>query len=325
MQDLISIIVPIYNVEHYLKECLDSIIYQSHKNLEIILVDDGSTDNSGEICDCYKENDSRIKVFHTSNKGLSAARNLGMLHATGSYIGFVDSDDVISGDMYQILYGVTQDYNAQIAECRCIRGYRIEEKSFSNRNEKVYCYTGKEAAERNLRPDLRSRRPGEGVYTKLYKREIISDLWFPEGRIHEDYLFICRALMRCANYCLFDGTLYLYRIREGSITQASFNMKDMDRLTTVKERTNFLQKSGEWKLAKLSKAYEYSLYFIYYYQAKKSGMKAADYFADKIRKNKFSIIKSDISFKRKIIYMLFFIDPSLYIFAMNLIKKSVKR
>ena len=100
---LISVIVPVYNVESYLEKCIDSIIHQTYKNLEIILVDDGSTDNSGKICDVYKEKDSRIKVIHKQNRGLSSARNCGLEIAKGEYIGFVDGDDYIAEDMYALL------------------------------------------------------------------------------------------------------------------------------------------------------------------------------------------------------------------------------
>ena len=100
---MISVIVPVYNVEPYLRKCLDSIIGQTYKDLEIIIIDDGSTDCSGKICDEYEERDGRLKVFHTENKGLSAARNLGLDNATGDWIGFVDSDDWIEPDMYEVL------------------------------------------------------------------------------------------------------------------------------------------------------------------------------------------------------------------------------
>ena len=116
-KELISIIVPVYNVEKYLKKCVDSIVNQTYKNLEIILVDDGATDNSGKICDELVELDNRIKVYHKKNGGLSDARNYGVERATGDYIGFVDSDDYIDAEMYEKLYEAIKKENVDVAEC----------------------------------------------------------------------------------------------------------------------------------------------------------------------------------------------------------------
>lgn len=122
-EDLISIIVPVYKVENYLSKCLDSMICQTYKNIEIILVDDGSPDNSGKICDDYAKKDSRIKVIHKENGGLSDARNAGLKIATGKYIGFVDSDDYISVEMYEKLYNQAKKEDADIA---CCNYYRVK-------------------------------------------------------------------------------------------------------------------------------------------------------------------------------------------------------
>ena len=116
-KDLISVVIPVYNTEKYLKECIDSVINQSYNNLEIILVDDGSTDNSLEICNKYADMDKRIKVIHKNNGGLSDARNVGIENANGKYITFVDSDDFIENDMYELLYNDVCENNAEIAGC----------------------------------------------------------------------------------------------------------------------------------------------------------------------------------------------------------------
>ena len=123
-KDLISIIVPVYNVEAYLDRCMESILKQTYKRLEIILVDDGSTDSSREKCDAYAKQDSRIKVIHKKNSGLSDARNAGLALATGDYIGYVDSDDWIEPDMYQSLYDACAEHDAELAVCRYFREYQ---------------------------------------------------------------------------------------------------------------------------------------------------------------------------------------------------------
>ena len=142
MGDLISVIVPVYNVEKYIKKCLDSIIYQTYKNIEIILVDDGSTDNSGIICDVYKERDKRIKVIHKKNNGVSAARNTGIENANGKWISFVDSDDWIDKNYFEIL--ISKIYNNDIDCILCCYNrvvknnvekvkYVTEEKNYTSR------------------------------------------------------------------------------------------------------------------------------------------------------------------------------------------------
>lgn len=118
MKELISIIVPVYNVEQYLDDCLISIINQTYKNLEIILIDDGSTDKSGKICDEYAKKDSRIIVIHKENGGVSSARNAGLRIAKGAYIGFVDPDDWIAEDMYEVLYSNAKKYDADVSVCK---------------------------------------------------------------------------------------------------------------------------------------------------------------------------------------------------------------
>ena len=121
MNEKISVIVPVYNVENYIQYCLESLVNQTYKNLQIILVDDGSTDSSGYICDKYALKDKRIKVIHKSNGGLSSARNSGMQLADGNYIGFVDSDDFIMPTFYEELYNLLQKYDSDIAECEFLR------------------------------------------------------------------------------------------------------------------------------------------------------------------------------------------------------------
>lgn len=137
MEDkLITIIIPVYNVEKYLRECIDSVIAQTYKNLEIILVDDGSIDKSGEICDEYSKKDSRIRVIHKKNGGLSDARNVALDIAKGEYIGFIDSDDYIEKDMFETLYKLAEKYHAEISS---ISFYKIlENKVISVRNSRKF-------------------------------------------------------------------------------------------------------------------------------------------------------------------------------------------
>ena len=221
-EPLISVIVPIYNDETYLPQCLDSIIVQTWNNLEIILINDGSTDNSGHICDAYVAKDSRIKVVHKSNGGVSAARNSGLDIANGEYIGFVDSDDWIEPTMYENLFA----------------GFSLGNNVIMT-NGMIYRYDGTNDEDSLMRPDLWKRDDPnfiEGrnfakamfsessnhyVWSKLYKRECFDSVRFREGRKDEDTLFIydmskilCSS---CCNIVEICSAVYHYRIRPNSI------------------------------------------------------------------------------------------------------------
>ncbi|MBO4674921.1 MAG: glycosyltransferase [Elusimicrobiaceae bacterium] len=197
---LISIIVPIYNVEKYLSQCLDSIVAQTYQNLEIILVDDGSPDNCGKICDEYAAKDSRIKIIHQVNAGLSAARNAGLEIAMGEYIGFVDSDDYIESDMYEYLYGLIKRDNAAMAMCAI-----CQDEGFVDDRQCKFPYL--------LIPTLEifqfSNWPP--VWNKLYRRDFISTLRFNTTVSNgEDGLFIFELSKSNVSIALGNQAKYHY-------------------------------------------------------------------------------------------------------------------
>lgn len=188
VKPLISVIVPVYKVEQYLKKCVDSIIMQSYHNLEIILVDDGSPDKCGDICDEYKKLDSRIKVVHKKNGGLSSARNAGLDVATGEYIGFVDSDDFIDKYMYErLLRAFDYDKQAGITSCM-IKKVRNGEKSDYKVAWKID--ETRIISSDHILLDLLTTKRNYTVWSKLYKRNLIGNIRFEEGKINEDVLFI---------------------------------------------------------------------------------------------------------------------------------------
>lgn len=208
---LISVVVPVYNVEKYLDQCLASICGQTYGNLEIILVDDGSRDSSGAICDRWAASDKRIKVLHTVNGGISVARNRGLDLATGSLIGFVDSDDYIDGDMYEFLYGLMRDYGADVSVC----GNYFEEKG-RNRNHRVLCSPYACDREQSLRLLIRDKLLKNYVWDKLYRRELFDGLRFEEGVIFEDIKFMIKIVSRVDKIVIFDKFKYHYVQRPGS-------------------------------------------------------------------------------------------------------------
>ena len=182
MEELVSVIIPVYKVEKYLERCVESVQKQTFQNLEIILVDDGSPDLCGAMCDEMAKTDPRIKVIHKNNGGLSDARNVGIEMASGNYIVFVDSDDWLDLDMIALLYRVLKKYNADIAECsyRNICTDRIEEET--NCSAKVVEGDRILALEAML--DWRWFKPV--AWNKLYKRDVLGDIRYPKGKLHED-------------------------------------------------------------------------------------------------------------------------------------------
>jgi len=181
MSDLISIIIPVYNVEKYLERCVKSVINQTYKNLEIILVDDGAKDNSGKMCDELSKLDSRIKVIHKENGGLSDARNFGLKIATGDYIGFVDSDDYIADDMYETLYHTIKNNNADISIVSFYEMYK--EKVIGVRDSGNLEILSKQEAMKELLIDTKIQ---SYAWNKLFKKELFNDLKFPTGKNFED-------------------------------------------------------------------------------------------------------------------------------------------
>ncbi|CAB1273969.1 glycosyltransferase [Veillonella parvula] len=216
--ELISVIVPVYNVESYVAECIESIQNQTYMNLEIILVNDGSTDASGDICDKYAAYDERIQVIHKENAGVSAARNTGIEAANGDYIGFVDSDDYIAPTMYEDMLKLMAEHDLDIIECTAFR---------NNGDTNIEgCNDGSlEIFNRDEALKMAMYDCFVAVWSQLYKRRVISDVRFPVGRKFEDsavsYLFIANTKrVGHINRCL-----YYYRLNPNSTTQTSFDPK----------------------------------------------------------------------------------------------------
>lgn len=209
----ISVIVPVYNVRPYLKRCIDSIIAQTYSNLEILLVDDGSTDGSGKLCDAYARQDARIQVIHKKNGGLSDARNCGIEHAKGRYFCFVDSDDGIAPQMIEVLYRNLLNTGADVSAA-ALKYFSTEElPAAEDALKKVQCMTGKEA----LRSILQSEELGDFAVNKLYKRDLFENVRYPLGRMMEDQGTTYKLLDKCQGVAYCPVPLYFYYQRPDSI------------------------------------------------------------------------------------------------------------
>ncbi len=220
---LISVIVPVYNTEEYLRKCLDSIVGQTYSNLEIILVDDGSTDQSGLICDEYSVMDSRIRVIHQENKGLGEARNAGIDVVTGSLMAFVDSDDWIEPDTYEFMEACMAQYSCDIVIC----GRKVVDETgvlFYEMclDEGVLVQPGEEV----VRRFLLNANLNMAAWDKLYKTELFDDIHYPSGHLmSEDYIPAYRVLSRTKSVFLSGRPLYNYNKRKGSITMMPYSEK----------------------------------------------------------------------------------------------------
>lgn len=249
MNDKISIIIPIYNVEKYIHRCVDSVLAQTYHNTEIILVDDGSLDRCGKICDEYAKIDKRIKVVHKENGGLSDARNAGIEVATGDYIGFVDSDDYISEDMYEKLYSALINNNADMSICSFkYVGEDITAK-FDNDNSPIK--NGVLSGSSILFEKMNEQKFWYWVvaWNKLYKRELFSDIRFPVGKINEDEFIIHHILLKCDNVACVSDMLYYYVQREGSIMNIKYSVKNLDLAEAFMRRSQHILNSGYKSMA----------------------------------------------------------------------------
>lgn len=249
MNELISIVVPVYNVERYLDACMISILDQTYSNIEIILVDDGATDNSGKMCDHYSETDERVKVIHKENGGLSEARNKGIPQAKGEYIMFIDSDDVVSLDFVEYLYNLLKDSSADIAICDPVHGYSGKKIIFEPETlRKIF------ESEDAIAEMLYQKSFLVTAWGKLYRKEYFNEIIFPYGMLFEDSAVIYKIFDKAKKIVYGNAKLYAYIHREGSITTKKFSKKDCDILTISEEIMGYMSHRSE-RLQKAARSY----------------------------------------------------------------------
>ena len=234
----ISIIVPVYNMERYLHQCVDSILAQTFTEWELLLVDDGSKDSSGSICDQYAAMDSRIRVIHKENGGLSDTRNLGIQMASAPLIGFVDSDDWIDPDMYETLYDTLIDNGADISMCGHYYSYMHREKPSCSGGD-VTVYDGREA----LMMIIEDRKIKSFLVDKLYRKEVIREL-LPKSFYYEDYATLFKWFVGISRLAICDSPKYHYRQRRGSIALDSHPQKKYHFFLAEKSRCTYLIEHG---------------------------------------------------------------------------------
>lgn len=262
-EKLVSVIVAVYNIEEYLPRCVDSILAQTYKNLEVILVDDGSTDDSGSICDTYAQKDGRISVIHKKNGGLSDARNAGLDKASGEYIGFVDGDDWIDEDMYRAMYQACEKENAQVAACR----YRQITKSgvIDGSGGNSVSLSRDEALEIYVCGNERYLIYNS-VWSKLFAEKLIRGMRFPVGRNSEDIMFTTKAFCKMERLAYLDHAYYNYVLdREGSIMNEKAGERRLkDELPFWREQIAYIRGAGMPELSDKA-AYHFYRRLLFYY------------------------------------------------------------
>ena len=255
MEPLISVIIPVYNVEKYIYKCVESIKNQTYKNLEIILVDDGSPDNCPQICDELSKSDSRIKVIHKKNGGLSDARNTGIKKSSGEYIFFADSDDYVEITIIEKLYNALKASQADMSIC----GYRLVDES-GNELSKHNKFESREFTKSEVLQAMADRTYNWilGVaWNKLYKRSLFNNISYPKGKLHEDDYVSHELYNLCEKVCVINENLYNYVQRNGSIINSAWNVHHADGAEALLNRIDFAYKYNYIFLIPLSERYAF--------------------------------------------------------------------
>ncbi|NHC43502.1 glycosyltransferase [Bacillus sp. MM2020_1] len=327
----ISIIVPIYNVEKYLRKCIDSVLSQTLTNFELILVNDGSPDNCGSICNEYAKRDSRIRVIHKENNGLSSARNAGIKIAKGKYIGFIDSDDYINENMYEILYKNAELYSSDVVVCDVMEVYENKYYDLKQHNTTKYRiehFTNIEvlnqlylSTDKSINPMGRGCERWIYAVNKLYKKSLFDSLEYDEGRIYEDEFIVHKIYFKSTKVTSLTAKLYYYVQRPNSIMNSPYSIKRFDRIYALKERADF------FKAVRQNNLHEKAFWcflevLLWNYKVARLELNNVDNDLRNLKKTLdksiISLIRNPyISWRQKVMVLFFIISPTGYFFVSN--------
>lgn len=310
----ISVIVPIYNVEEYLTGCVASVSRQTFSDFELILVDDGSPDRCPQLCDGLAKTDSRIRVVHKQNGGLSSARNAGMKLAQGEYLFFLDSDDYLHPMTFETMYRIAREENCDIVSCK-FRETQEKYSSYCPQDEgDALCefFDNREALEK-----MYSQQHDFSVVAcaKLYRTELFREIEYPEGRLHEDEFTTYKLIFRANKIAFLHAKFYNYYQNPQSITHAAYRLQRLDGLTALKEQLVFLEEK------KIQRAYR-ELQWVYviqlmehFYQIKKLQQRKdiLDQISSELKSQMKSIRDNpDFNWKRHALWLSFCLSPGLF-------------
>ena len=243
-QNLISVIVPVYNVEDYLEECINSILSQTYTNLEILIVNDGSTDNSLEILQKFSQKDSRISIFTKENGGLSSARNYAIDRANGKYFTFIDSDDYIEENYIEYLMESLIDNEADISIVNSYHMINGKRKDIINNDGSVSIFSRRGVLEKMYSKENDFIGILQSAQGKLYKKKLFNNIRYPLGKKYEDAFTTYKLYLNSEKIVYTNIALYAYRIREGSILRSGYSLSNLDVLEMFEERINILENNG---------------------------------------------------------------------------------
>lgn len=311
----LSIIVPVYNVEQYLDNCINSILNQTYRNFELILIDDGSPDKSAEICDKYRLLDNRIKVIHKKNGGLSSARNAGLEIATGKYIGFVDSDDWINKDMYDKMLNLAEKNEADIVQCEYLEVYDNKIIMQPKENSEFEVSNKFDALEKIINFG-QEHVNGVVSWNKIYKSYLFNDIRFPIGKLNEDEFTTYKLVHKSEKIIFLKEKLYYYRQTPNSIMNKKFNVRRVDLLEAIKELVIFLRDNEYTEFYELGLIRYEKLLVQFYFKCqelindnsdilKTISSSYKDYFKEFIN-------NSSISKMHKMRNYIFYLNPNVY-------------
>lgn len=317
MEPLISVIIPVYNVEKYIEKSLEGISNQTYKNLEILIIDDGSKDNSKELCEKFAQKDKRMQVISQKNAGAAAARNHGMRKATGEYIMFMDSDDTIHPEAIRVLYDLNIKYKTKLSMFDCIEVRDTFEDWKELPEFEVSMYSKKALMEVlcSMRDTLLMRILLTVPWGKLYHRSLLEGLFYPEGTICEDEFMITRVVSRCEKMAFAKVPLYAYLRREGSVMGLRYDRGKLASMKSFEERIQYAHNLGfadcEANMARIYLKDHIGNYCMAYSQ-KCTDQYVYDWLKNSFRKNLFKYWKH-LGKSAKVRSLLFYISPKGYI------------
>lgn len=323
----ISIIIPIYNQEKFLNRCVDSVLNQTYKNLEIILVNDGSTDNSAKIIENYSQIYNRIRIINKKNGGISSARNAGLSIANGDFLAFVDSDDWIENDIYEHCLSIALSTDSDVVDFGIIFSSNNNSKFDSKKRTRIETVLGDKIIHDYLLTGQKGRTPFS-VCRKLYKRNLFNNIWFPEGKINEDIVTNYKVLLRAKKLSKTDKIGYHYFQDGTSTTRGGLKERDFDLIEASTELYELTIKGNSLENQKLAKIKLGRSYFsllakIAFYGIKDDKLdyrKTIDELTKELRKYYFLLMKSPIPINRKIMIALLCINFNLLKAPLNIYK-----
>jgi len=250
-QPLISVIIPVYKTEKFLNRCVESVVNQTYKDLEIILVDDGSPDRCPDICDEWAAKDTRIKVIHKENGGAADAKNVGLDSATGEYIALVDSDDLIVPNMYEDMLELMSKYDADIVDSIIEKTDSTDKISGYKSNRHITLYSAEDALSVYMDDSTIRQTP----VNKLYKKRVIGGIRFPKGKYIDDEYWTYKVIGNAANYVFTDSVYYYYLQHSESAMGKDYSLNRLDALDALMERVNYMKELFPNLVPKAEKSY----------------------------------------------------------------------